>query len=371
MKIAFTAPMKPLDHPEPSGDRTMGRLFVRAARLAGHEVRVASTFRAWSKSGGEAQRHLKEAALEEAHRIGDTWEEEGYRPDIFLTYHVYHKAPDWIGPVLADRFNLPYAILEASRAPKHQEGAFRLGFADADRALHRADMVAALHEADAQCLRPVLASGQLTVLLPFIDTQAFEVASNLAKPLANAPLDLLAVGMMRPGDKERSYRVLAEALERVSDLPWHLTIIGDGMAAPDVRPLFPPQRTRFLGTLPPSDLPAEYARHDLFVWPAIREAFGLVFLEAQAAGLGVVAGDAFGVPSIVRHGVTGLLAPEGDAEALAVNLRKVLSDPQRADDMGLAARDHIAARHTLAAGSERLDAFLEQAVANFTRHRGG
>ena len=42
MKIAFTAPMKPLDHPVPSGDRTMGRLIVKALESLGHEVTIAS-----------------------------------------------------------------------------------------------------------------------------------------------------------------------------------------------------------------------------------------------------------------------------------------------------------------------------------------
>jgi len=216
MKIAFTAPMKPLDHPEPSGDRTMGRLFVRAAEKAGHEIRIASRFRAWSKDG-EDQQALKEAALQDAEIIGDSWEAEGYRPDIFLTYHLYHKAPDWIGPALANRFNLPYAILEASRAPKHQSSAFSFGFQEADHALARADMVAALHRADAECLREVLPSERLTIFPPFIDTAPFETAAEAPKPLAMAPLDLLTVAMMRPGDKEASYRVLAEALSQVSD----------------------------------------------------------------------------------------------------------------------------------------------------------
>jgi len=142
-------------------------------------------------------------------------------------------------------------------------------------------------------------------------------------------------------------------------------VIGDGPARTAIERLFPPQRTRFLGVLDPSDLPARYAGHDLFVWPAIREAFGLVFLEAQAAGLGVVAGSAFGVPDIVADGATGLLSPEGDAAAMAANLRKVLEDPQRSDDMGQAARAHIASEHTLDAGAKRLDAFLSAAVSNF------
>ncbi len=364
MKIAFTAPMKPLDDPVPSGDRTMGRLIVKALEAGEHEVRIASRFRSWRKSGGDSvQRQVRDLALAEAERIGDTWQSEGYRPDVFLTYHLYHKAPDWIGPALADRFSIPYAVIEASRAPKRQTGPWAFGFAAADAALNRADQVAALHRADSECLSEIVPRDRLRVLLPFLDSRPFEAAANAAAPLDKAgPLRLLAVGMMREGDKTRSYEVLAQALHQVSYLPWHLTIIGDGPSKEHVIGLFPKDRITLLGALPPEEMPARYAEHDLFVWPAIREAFGFAFLEAQASGLGVIAGDTFGVPDIVRDGETGLISPEGDAAAFAVNLRRAIIDRDLAADMGRAAQAHIARDHRLAAGTRRLNSFLEAAL---------
>lgn len=365
MKIAFTAPMKPLDHPVPSGDRTMGRLIVRALESLGHEVTVASRFRSWRKDGGDAiQQQVRDNALAEAEHVASDWEQTGYRPDLFLTYHLYHKAPDWIGPALADRFDLPYAIVEASRAPKRQTGDWAFGFAAADAALKRADAVAAIHNADLECLAAAVPHRNLSVLLPFLDAAPFLAASADAKPLAAAPLKLLAVGMMRDGDKQRSYEVLAAALNALRDTPWHLTIIGDGPMRAQVEALFPPDRTTFLGALEQDALAAQYARHDLLVWPAIREAFGLVLLEAQAAGLGVIAGDTFGVPDIVLDGETGLLSPEGDVGALAANLGKVLETPSLADELGAAAREHILNVHTLEAGAARLNALIEKAKRN-------
>ena len=370
MKIAFTAPMKPLDHPVPSGDRTMGRLIVKALESLGHQVTIASTFRAWRKEGGDAvQAAVRGEALAEADRVARDWENTGYRPDLFLTYHLYHKAPDWIGPALADRFDLPYAIVEASRAPKRRTGDWAFGFAAADASLLRADAVAAIHNADAECLAAIVPHRRLSVLLPFLDADPYLQASGQAKPLAALPLKLLAVGMMREGDKQRSYEVLAESLGLVRDLPWHLTLIGDGPMRDHVLALFPPDRITWLGALVGEDLPQLYARHDLFVWPAIREAFGLVLLEAQAAGVGVVAGDTFGVPDIVRDGETGLLSPEGDAAALAANLRRVLREPALADRMGIAAHRHILEAHTLRAGAARLEALAEKAIRNHLRRR--
>lgn len=361
MRIAFTAPMKPLDDPVPSGDRTMGRLLVRALELAGHDVRIATRFRSWTREGGVArQREIEADARAEACRIGDAWEAEGYRPDVFLTYHLYHKAPDWIGPALADRFDIPYAVIEASRAPKRKTGEWAHGFAAADAALGRADRVAALHRADRECLAEVVSDDRLQLLTPFLDASPF-LDMKRATPRSGAPMRLLAVGMMREGAKLASYRVLAEALASLDSSRYRLTIAGDGPYRNEVEALMQGFPVTFAGELGAPAMARLYASHDLFVWPAVREAFGFVFLEAQAAGLGVVGGATFGVPDIVSQGASALLAPEGDAPALATILAGLLGDPFRVSTMGEAARAHIRAHHTLDAGAARLDEFLQGA----------
>ena len=77
----------------------MGRLIVQALEQAGHEVRTASSFRSWRKEGSEeVQQEVRSQALAEADRVAGEWLRDGYRPDLFLTYHLYHKAPDLIGP---------------------------------------------------------------------------------------------------------------------------------------------------------------------------------------------------------------------------------------------------------------------------------
>ncbi len=372
MKIAFTAPMKPLDDPVPSGDRTMGRLIVKALETAGHDVRTATRFRAWHKTGGdEALLEIKQAALAEADRIATDWEQDGYRPDLFLTYHLYHKAPDWIGPALADRFGLPYAIIEASRARKRRAGPWAVGFQGADLALTHADAIAALHDWDRDRLLPFFEEtgtnpqARLRTVLPFLDIKPFIEAAKTSKSPCKPPLKLLTVGMMREGDKTRSYEVLATALAQLDDLPWQLTIAGDGPNRDHILALFPENRIDWCGAVSPEDMPALYAEHDLFAWPAIRESFGFVILEAQAAGLGVVAGDALGVPEMVKDGETGLLAPEGDAEAFATALGRFLRDPSLAGQFGASAMRHMKTAHSLAAGAERLDAFLQAALDHY------
>ena len=89
----------------------------------------------------------------------------------------------------------------------------------------------------------------------------------------------------------------------------------------------------FAGALPEALLPALYAACDLYVWPAVREAYGLAMLEAQAAGLPVVAGREGGVAEVVQHGVTGILTPPRDPQAFARAIETLLADPDRRRDM--------------------------------------
>jgi glycosyltransferase involved in cell wall biosynthesis len=76
------------------------------------------------------------------------------------------------------------------------------------------------------------------------------------------------------------------------------------------------------------------AGFDLYVHPALMEGFGIAVLEAMAMGKPVVATRTGGLPEIVEDGVTGLLVPAGDSAALAVNVLKLLEDPDRALTMG-------------------------------------
>jgi glycosyltransferase involved in cell wall biosynthesis len=136
--------------------------------------------------------------------------------------------------------------------------------------------------------------------------------------------------------------------------------VGDGPARPEVEALMAPfgDRVHFAGAVPHRDLPSIYAAADLYLWPAINEAYGMAFLEAQAAGLPVVAGRTGGVPAVVAHGVSGLLTPVGDAPAFAAAVRRLLDDPAERTRLGAAAARRVAARHDERAAARALAAAL-------------
>jgi glycosyltransferase involved in cell wall biosynthesis len=98
---------------------------------------------------------------------------------------------------------------------------------------------------------------------------------------------------------------------------------------------------QFRGHLPFEELIAEYRNAAIFALPSTQEGFGIVFLEAMASSLPVVAARAAAVPEVVADGVTALLVDPDNAEQLAENLRSLLDDPARRVEMGSAGRARV------------------------------
>jgi glycosyltransferase involved in cell wall biosynthesis len=354
VRIAFYAPLKAPTSAVPSGDRRVGRLLMAALARAGHEVMLASTFR--SRDGaGDVTRQLRLRALGRALADRFLHRNAARPPELWFTYHLYDRAPDWIGPRVAAALGIPYVVAEASLAPRRAAGAWRLGHDAAVAALARADAVIGLNSNDRACVEPVLASlGCYHALKPFLDAASFAPARG------GEPPRLIAIGMMRPGDKLNSYRVLGAALARLRERPWRLSVVGDGPARAEVEAALGAiaDRVDWRGAAREEDIPAAFSDADLCVWPAVNEAYGVSLLEAQAASLPVVAGRSGGVSDVVADGETGLLVPVGDDTAFAAAVGVLLDDVPRRRAMGAAARRRILAEHDIGAAASRLDRIL-------------
>jgi glycosyltransferase involved in cell wall biosynthesis len=236
--------------------------------------------------------------------------------------------------------------------------------------------VLGLTQVDLECLAPLVEPpAQLRHLPPFLDPAPFAAARaardrHRAEIAARWAIDpgrpwLLAVAMMRADVKRDSYLLLGQALERLRDRPWQILVVGDGPARAAIEAAFTSlgPRAMFVGTLAEAELPALYAGCDLYVWPAVREAYGLAMLEAQAAGLPVVAGREGGVAEVVHHGVTGLLTPPRDVQAFARAIEALLADPHRRLAMAEAAWHFVAGRRSLEQAATALDGALHDAMA--------
>lgn len=367
-RVAFYAPLKAPTHKVASGDRTLARNLLSALRAAGCSVELASDFRSLDIDGRRAaQKKLRARGLAIADRLITAYMRRpaSARPQMWFTYHLYHKAPDWIGPYVAAFLGIPYVVAEASVVPREAEGKWRDGYRAVVQTLARADAVISFNSDDVACVRKSIGNATAHVLMPpFAETSVFRAvhaddARRRIRHRHRIPAGdtvLLAVGMMRDGDKLDSYRVLATSLRKLRAPDWHLLVVGDGPAAAKIKRLFRGLEARvgFLGALPHAALAKVYAAADLFVWPAMGEAFGMVFIEAQAAGLPCVAGRSGGVADIVRHGVTGRIVPAGNAAAFARAVDRSIADPALRRRQGRAAARHAKTHLDQTAAAARL-----------------
>ena len=182
MTLALYAPFKPLDHPDPSGDRTIGRELAAALGDQGWSVVVPSRFRSrwfskrpslWLAALAERRR-----ALEEASRA---------RVSLWLTYHTYYKSPDVIGPYVARELGIPYAVFQGiySTRPKRSLKT-RLGYECNRRALLAARLVFSNRRQDLVNLRRLLPDERLSYVVPGIDPGLFTFDGQSRRALRHA-----------------------------------------------------------------------------------------------------------------------------------------------------------------------------------------
>ena len=333
------------------------------------QVELVSTFRSFDADGDLArQEALRQQGEALASRMAAQWRAAPHaRPDLWFTYHVYYKAPDWLGPAVSAALDIPYVIAEASYAQKRASGPWAVGHEAAAHAISEARLIISPSRDDVAGLQELVAPDRLVHLPPFLDVAPYRAAATQRKSararLAKAHgLDsavpwIAVAAMMRPGDKAASYRALAVALKSLAELPWNLLVAGDGSARGEVQAALEaaaPGRARLLGTVAAREVAEIFAASDLYAWPAMNEAYGMALLEAQACGLPVVSVARRGVPDVVIHGRTGLLAENDITEPL----RELLTDAKRRASLGKEAAAFVASERSLDAAARRLKKLL-------------
>ena len=359
-RIAFYAPLKPPDHPRPSGDRQMARMLFAALRRAGYDVQLASRYVAYSKRPDAALMQERRAgALLEAQRLLRDWEASGLRPDLWFCYHPYDKAPDWIGVAVCEALGIPMVTAEACRTHQEPAAAWTPWRDEAQRGLAMAALHLVMNDDDEAYLRSFVASERLLRFVPFLDVDELEdpAAPQNDAWTAGDACRLLAVGMLRPGAKLQSYRLLAQALAELQGRQWQLAVAGGGPAQDDVRAAFAwdvEDRVRFLGEQSEAQVGALMRSCDLLAWPGCREAYGMVYLEAAVHGKPAAALRNHGVPQVVAHGVGGLLADPPDASGYCRVLDTLIGDAALRARLGAGARQLVLGRHSAARAVARL-----------------
>ena len=164
--------------------------------------------------------------------------------------------------------------------------------------------------------------------------------------------DTLLIYVGRLSD-EKQIDHIRPALEQVPHT--RLIVVGDGPARPYLERHFAGMPVKFMGYMSGERLSQAYASADMFVFPSGLETFGLVVVEAMAAGLPVVASRVGGVTDVVQEGQNGYTFESGDIEALVEGVRKIAVSQDNIRRMGKSARAY--------AKTQSWDAMMDEVIA--------
>lgn len=307
----------------PTGGFFFDRQIVEGLRKRGHQVQVISL--PWHRPGYALLRGL--LGLDRAWLQEATW-------DVVVEDALVH-------PSLALRPPQPgaprVALLHIPRAWLSPQGAGRLWAQWVEaRYLRRVQGLATVSHANLRWARQRGFRGPAVVVRPGGDHLGASCRAEhlLARRRDLPPLRLLFVGQLVP---RKGLHVLLQALEDLPPDAWTLDIVGDARWHPryaqrwraHVRRRGWDARVRWWGVLSHQEIRQRMLHAHALVVPSWAEGYALVYIEAMAAGLPVVAGKRGGGPELVRHGFNGFLVDPEQPEQVREALLTWLATPER------------------------------------------
>jgi D-inositol-3-phosphate glycosyltransferase len=254
---------------------------------------------------------------------------------------------EWQAPVVHMFHTLGLMKNRVARSPAEMEGEYRV---DGERrVLKIADRIIAATLAEQSQLHFLYQAddSKVVIIPPGVDTSRFypiplaEARESIGLPVEDSLL--LFVGRIEP---LKGLETLIRAIARMREqgvqcqVPHYLAVVGGDPSASgenlstemarlqDLRQQFGmDELVVFLGKRAQDSLPYYYSAADVLIMPSHYESFGMVALEAMACGTPVVASQVGGLAFLVQDGVTGFVVPDGDPQALAEKLTRLLTDP--------------------------------------------
>lgn len=369
MKVAYYMPFKPMGHRNPSGDLMMGTELFSYFKSKQHNIELVSRLRCrWL--------HFKPwqwwKVIKEHYRIYRLFQKN--RPNVWLTYHCYYKAPDLLGPLLCKKANLPYIIFQGIYSTKRRKH-FKTwpGFQLNKHALCSANLVFTNKKNDEHNLLRLLPQERVQYIAPGIHPDKFEFDLVSRRSLQNKWQTgerkiIFTAAMFRSGVKtEGVQQVIDSCTTLISNgIDLQLVIAGDGTNRPFLEE-YAQQKLGsaaiFLGKIPRHELYRYYSAADLFAFPGINESLGMVFLEAQSCGLPVVAYSNWGANEAVVHEETGFLPPYSQKEKFTEAISTLLTNSKLRKSMGNAAKAHIRSKHDIEKNYHIIEATIQQLLS--------
>ncbi|MBW2659093.1 MAG: glycosyltransferase family 4 protein [Deltaproteobacteria bacterium] len=353
MDIAYYMPFKPMGHQNPSGDLVTGTELFDHLAEQNHTIKLASRLRCrwiyyrpgiWFQYFWEKRRIIKRCRTQ--------------RPDLWISYHSYYKAPDILGSSCSKTLKIPYVIFQGIYSTKRKKKLTTLpGFLLNRKVLLSADLVITNKKKDLKNLRRILPEERVVYIAPGINPDNFIFSAESREQLRqkwNSPdeMIILTAAMFRPGVKTEGIKQVISSCAQLASTgrDFCLWICGDGACRKELRKTADkllPGKVRFLGKIPRNEMYRYYSAADIFAFPGIEESLGLVYLEAQSCRLPVVACSDWGGGEAVIHNRTGLLSPATEPSAFTRDIDNLLSDKTLRNNLGKNGAEQIRRRHDL------------------------
>ena len=326
----------------------------RETRQGVRLVRIPSWRKSESSSGAWEQLHFMVSAAWSSVRFVHQW-----RPDGVIAYFGVPSGPAaWL---LSKVHGVPYLVsLRGGDVP---------GFRPYDFALYHRLLGPIIRLVWRGAEAVVANSEGLKILAedsaPGVDIKVIPNGVDVEKyrPVDRdwSPAHLLFTGRLV---YQKGLDLLLEALSALQDLPWRLTVVGDGpeldSLTQQAQTLGLGDRIDFVGWKSRQDLLPYYHDANLFVFPSRHEGMPNSLLEAMSCGLPAIATDIAGNQELVVDGENGLLVPSEDVGALRDALRTLISQEHLRAEMGEAARQHILESYSWQATAQAYLTLLKQ-----------
>ena len=259
---------------------------------------------------------------------------------IDLVHCHSRRGADWFGPIAAKLCNVPCVI---SRRVDNPESTLvtklKYGLVDSVVSISRGIGDVLLQQA--------LPKEKLTVIPSAVDTQSYERCYHRQDMLDafNLPEDSIVLAQIAQLIKRKGHECALNAFKAIStEFPnAYLVVLGKGPLkeeiAQQIDQLGLNDRVRMAGFR--TDLPKLIGNFDVVVHPAFMEGLGVSLLQAGAAGVAMIGGNAGGIPEIIINNKTGILVEPGDEAALVKAMQRLLSSKDMREQFGNAAKTHI------------------------------
>ena len=344
MKIGLVTPYV---YPLPGGVNAHVRFLYENLRQRGHDVRILTSSHGLQRSSeGDVIRIGKGFSMPSNGSVGTitlsprfpSQVQEVLDRERFDLLHFHEPFVPFLSLVLLRQsrsVNIATFHAYAGFSPSMELGQRTLGPYAARLHGRIAVSAAARHFADR------FFPGDYRVIPNGVDVGRFQRAVPVARWQDDTP-NILFVGRLEDR-KGLPHLLKAFRLIRKSDVDARLLVVGAGPQEREARRYVMTRRlsnVEFLGRISDEEKAQLFRTADIYCSPATgRESFGIVLLEAMAAGTPIVCSDIHGYKGVVQRGRQGILVPPGDKKALAAGLVQLLRDPALRARMGEAGRE--------------------------------